>query len=280
MSLSDLMASLDQRATATDRRLIDALSGNPRQTAFLSANEIALRAGVDPATAVRFARKLGFDGYPGLRARLQQELFGVSEAADRMRQRIKRLGKGSVLKTCVENEIGHLSRLPEQVADADIMAAARAVVRARQTFLFAVGHAATLAYLLESRLGRAGYRTQILKHVGRDMAANLLQARARDAFILFTLTTAHPLVPRVIAHARSIGATSILISDAVGLRLRPKPDLVLAASRGADNGPRSLCVPMTICNTLVLHLSRLDKNRALRNLQQLDTLRNKLEPAP
>lgn len=279
MPLRDLIASLDQRPTATDRRLIDALSVNPRETAFLSANEIAQRAGVNPATAVRFARKLGFEGYPALRAKLQQELFGVSEAADRMRQRIKRLGKGSVMKTFVEGEIRHLSRLPEQVSDADIMAAARAVMRARQTFLFAVGHAATLAYLLESRLGRAGYRTQMLKHVPRDMAVNLLQARARDAFILFALNAAHPLVPKIIAHARAVGATSILISDVIGLTVRPSPDIALAAARGAEGEPRSLCVPMAICNTLVLHLSRLDQGKTIHNLERLDDLRKKLEAA-
>lgn len=279
MPLRDLIASLDQRPTATDRRLIDALSVNPRETAFLSANEIAQRAGVNPATAVRFARKLGFEGYPALRAKLQQELFGVSEAADRMRQRIKRLGKESVMKTFVEGEIRHLSRLPEQVSDADIMAAARAVMRARQTFLFAVGHAATLAYLLESRLGRAGYRTQMLKHVPRDMAVNLLQARARDAFILFALNAAHPLVPKIIAHARTVGATSILISDVIGLTVRPSPDIALAAARGAEGEPRSLCVPMAICNTLVLHLSRLDQGKTIHNLERLDDLRKKLEAA-
>ena len=279
MPLRDLVASLAQPPTATDRRLIDALSVNPRETAFLSANEVAQRARVDPATAVRFARKLGFNGYPALRAKLQQDLFGVSEAAERMRQRIRRLGRGSVLKTFIEGEIRHLNRLPEQVPDADIMAAARAVMRARQTFLFAVGHAAALAHLLESRLGRAGHDTQTLKHVPRDMAANLLQARARDAFILFALNAAHPLVPRIIAHARSVGATSILISDVMGLTLRPNPDLVLAASRGAEGEPRSLGVPMAICNTLVLHLSRLDQGKTIRNLERLDSIRKKLEQA-
>ncbi|MCW5606150.1 MAG: MurR/RpiR family transcriptional regulator, partial [Burkholderiales bacterium] len=136
MLLHDLAANLGERLTEADRRLTDALLAHPRETVFLSANEIAGRAGVNPATAVRYARKLGFDGYPALRARLQQDLFGASEAAERMRQRIRRLGRGSVLKVFIENEIGNLSRLPEQVSDAQLRAAARAVMRAQQTFLF------------------------------------------------------------------------------------------------------------------------------------------------
>jgi len=277
MPLRELVAGLELALTDTDRRLIDTLLAHPRETPFLSANEVAQRARVNPATAVRFARKLGFDGYPALRARLQQELFGESEAADRMRQRIRRLGRGSVLKTFIEGEIRNLSRLPEQVADRDIMAAARAVARAGQTFLFAVGHAVALAHLLEARLGRAGYRTQILKHVPRDLATQLLQASSGDAFILFALNTQHPLLPRVVAQARAARARTILITDITGPVAGPRPDVTLAASRGAVGEPRSLTVPMTLCNTLVLHLSRLDQGRTLRNLERLDALRRALE---
>src|SRR5690606_33094563 len=108
MLLRDLTTNLGERLTEADRRLTNALLAHPRETVFLSANEIAQRAGVNPATAVRYARRLGFDGYPALRARLQQDLFGASEAASRMRERIRRLGKGSVLKTFVETEIRNL----------------------------------------------------------------------------------------------------------------------------------------------------------------------------
>ena len=277
MPLRDLVGSLGERLTDADRQLADVLLANPHETAFLSGNEVAGRAAVHPATALRFARKLGFDGYPAFRAQLQMELFGVSEAAERMRQRMKRLGKGSVLRTFVDSEIRTLDRLPEQVSDADIMAAARLVIRARQTFLFAVGHARALSSLLEARLGRLGYRTQILKHVARDMAANLLQARAGDTFILFSINAVHPLVPKIIGHARTTGATSIVISDLTGLTTRHDPDVVLAASRGVEGEPRSLAVPMTICNTMILHISRLDKKRTIRNLEALDKLRNSLE---
>lgn len=279
MPLNELVARIGDRLTAADRRLAGVLLASPRETALLSANEIAQRAGVNPATAVRFARKLGFDGYPALRATLQQDLFGVSEAAERMRQRIRRLARGSVLKTFVESEIHNLSRLLEQIADADIQPAARAIMRASQVFLFAVGHAGALAYLLDSRLGRAGYRTRIMKHVPRDMAAELLQAQARDVFILFAFNTIHPSVAKIVAHARSAGAICVLITDIPGSSVRPVPDIVLSATRGGEGDPRSLSVPMAICNALVLHLSRLDQRRTLRNLQQLDKVRRTLEAA-
>ena len=240
---------------------------------------MAQRAGVNPATVVRFARKLGFDGYPALRAALQQNLFGVSEAAERMRQRIRRLARGTVLKTLIENEISNLGRLLEQLDDADIRPAARAIMRAPQVFLFGVGHAGALTHLLDSRLGRAGYRTRIMKHVPRDMAADLLQACARDVFILFAFNATHPSVAKITAHARSVKAVCVLITDIPAPSVRPAPDIVLTATRGAEGDPRSLSVPMAICNALVLHLSQMDQRRTIRNLESLDKVRRKLEQA-
>lgn len=279
MPLNELVARIGDRLTTADRRLVDVLLANPRDTVFLSANEIAQRAGVNPATAVRFARKLGFSGYPDLRATLQQDLLGVSEAAERMRLRIRRLARGSVLKTFVESEIHNLGRLLDQVTDTDIQHAARAIMRAPQVFLFAVGHAGALAHLLDSRLGRAGYRTRIMKQVSRDMAAELLQARERDVFILFALNAIHPLVAKIVAHARAAGAVCILITDIPAPSLRPAPDIVLAATRGGEGEPRSLSVPMAVCNALVLHLSQLNQRKTIGNLEQLDKLRRKLEAA-
>lgn len=277
MSLNELVARIGARLTAADRRLADLLLANPRDAAFLSANEIAQRAGVNPATAVRFARKLGFSGYPELRASLQQDLLGVSEAAERMRLRIRRLARGSVLKTFVESEIHNLEGLLEQVTDTDIQQAARAIMRAPQIFLFGVGHAAALTHLLDSRLGRAGYRTRIMKQVSRDMAAELLQARERDVFILFAFNAIHPLVTKIVAHARAAGAICILITDIPAPSLRPAPGIVLTATRGGEGEPRSLSVPMAICNALVLHLSQMNQRKTIGNLEQLDKLRRKLE---
>lgn len=279
--LRDLLTKLGERRTESDRRLIEVLTANPRAAAFFSTHELAKRGRVDPATVVRFSRKLGFDGYPALRAHLQDDLLGTTEAAaERMRSRIKRVEKGSVLRTFVDGEIEHLTQLAERLSDAQIASAARAVMQARRTFLFAVGHAVSLVDLLQSRLGRIGYATRIVEHVSHDAAITLLQAQPGDAFILFALNTVHPLVPNLIEHAASIGAASIVVTDILDRAIQPKPTVVLAASRGKEGEPRSLTVPMAICNTIVLQVSRLAKRKTLRTLETLDGLRRKIEILP
>jgi DNA-binding MurR/RpiR family transcriptional regulator len=279
MILQELLERNNDQLTRTDRKLASVLLAHPHDSVFLSTNEIAERAAVHPASAVRLARKLGFAGYPALRSALQMELFNETAAAERVRRRIEHLGKGEVLKAFVQSEIRALSLLPERVDDKRIIAAARAIVRARTVFLFGTGHAETLARLLEIRLARGGYDAVVLAAEAREAAAALQRARRGDAFVLFAFYSIPSTVQRILAHARELQATTIIITDIVNPAQLPRADVILAATRGETGEARSLVVPMTICNTIVLQVSRLDRGRMIRNLEKLEAIRTRLEPA-
>ena len=276
-SIQLLLREKHHHLTAADRKLAEVLLADPRQAAFLSTNEIAERAEVHPTSAVRLARKLGFEGYPALRAALQNDLFGESAAADRVRRRIALLGKNEVLRAFVASEMRALEKLPGQVRDEDIATAARFIIRARTTFIFGAGHSETLARLLQIRLQRGGYDAVILPIEAREAAAILKRARKGDVFLLFAFFAPHTRIAKFAAHAGAVGARCVFVTDIMNPRLLPGADLVLAATRGEPGEARSLTVPMAICNTIMLQISKLDDGHMIRNLETLETVRAALE---
>jgi len=277
--LERLLQTHAPRLSAADHKIADTLLAHPRETALLSTNELAQRAEVHPTSAVRFARKLGFGGYPALRTALQTELFNESAAADRVRRRIERLGRGRRLEAFVQSEIRALARLPEQVSDRKVEAAARAIVGARKVFLFGIGHAENLARLMQLRLTRGGYAALMLHGEPREIAATMLQARRNDVFVLFSFQKVQPRIPRIAAYARSVGARTMLITDIVKTALLPYARPVLAATRGEPGEARSLTVPMAIVNTILLEVSRLDRGRMIEHLERLEKEHARLEEA-
>ncbi|MER3513736.1 MAG: hypothetical protein C4310_04535, partial [Chloroflexota bacterium] len=48
------------------RRIADFLLDHPNEAAFMTATQLARRVAVNTATVVRFAQRLGYDGYPEL----------------------------------------------------------------------------------------------------------------------------------------------------------------------------------------------------------------------
>ena len=107
----------------------------------------------------------------------------------------------------------------------------------------------------------------------RDTMARL---QAGDGVVAFAFRRIPRRLAGFLCYAAEIGAKTVLISDLVGATLRPRPDVVLAASRGGFGESQSLTVPMALCNTLVLELARRDGGRSLQALNHLTKVRQRL----
>lgn len=275
MTLQNVVERYDGQLTRTDRKVVDELLSNPREGAFLSLPELAMRAEVHPTSAVRLAKKLGYSGYPELRSQLQAELLDVPPPAERVRQRLAHLGSGSILSALVESEIAALRQLPALISQSDVERAARAIMKARRIYVFGRNHAIALMQLMTLRLTRSGYAARRMDRYGMEIADDLMDISAKDIVIGFAFTKPPEDLQRTLRYANKIGARTIVISDHTGATLRPNPDILLAASRGARGESQSLTVPMAVCNTLILEISRLDRGRSLKNLEKLDALEGK-----
>lgn len=77
-----------QLLTAAERRVAEVVLKRPQAVAFGTVAELARLSGTSGATIVRFANKLGFDGYIGLQDTVQAEFADeLRPAAERIRQR-------------------------------------------------------------------------------------------------------------------------------------------------------------------------------------------------
>lgn len=72
VDFSQLISENYNKLTKSEKNIADFMRQNQDEAAFLSAGEIALRLNLSEATMVRFARTLGFNSYPAMRAVLQE----------------------------------------------------------------------------------------------------------------------------------------------------------------------------------------------------------------
>ncbi len=275
MSFSALIERHHDLLTAADQRIVRELLANPTEAAFLSAAGLAERGSVHPATVVRLAQKLGFGGYRELKAELQAEVISSTHPAERVRHRLAHVEQGSILADIIGSELTALRQLADQDPEAEINAAAQALMGARQVFLFAQGNATTLVELMDRRLRRSEFRTLILRQQGRDLAEHLLTLGPEDVVLTFAFHSVPTGLTPLLQHAARIGATSILITDILGPLVKPRPEIVIAARRGLAEEYLTLTVPMAICNALILTIARLDQGRSLKALGRLAELTGK-----
>jgi DNA-binding MurR/RpiR family transcriptional regulator len=272
MRFEELVAEKNDTLTGSDRKLVDVLLVDPTVASFLPAHKIAERAGVHPSTAGRLARKLGFVSYRAMREAMVFEL----DASARVRNRIDSASGRTLLESVVAGEIAALSRLTEQVALDDIADATECLRRARRILVIGESHAGSLAELFARRLKRSGYLAMALSHADWETADELISLNDQD--LVFGMIFRHPSpgVVRALKLARKMGAGSVLLTDRTA---PPVAQVTITARRGEPGQFQSLTVPMAICNTLILELSRVDHGRSLEALAKLEDLRLGFEKA-
>lgn len=86
-STADLITSVGDRLTPTDRRIAEAVLADPSLLAFGTVTDLASHVGTSRPSVVRFANKLGFDGYTQLQESVQRDLSQrLFRPSDRIRQ--------------------------------------------------------------------------------------------------------------------------------------------------------------------------------------------------
>ena len=273
MSLISRIKDQSERLTNSDKRLIEVLLGQQDEAVFLSAAQLASRAQVHETTATRLAQKLGFSGYPELRAQLRDEMKQGQEPATRIRRSVAHVADGDYLADLVKGEQDALDSLLRCVSQDDLDAAADMIVAARRVYVFAQGHAVAIARLLRRRMDRFGLSTAMLTGRGREIAERAVALTDKDLVIALAFRRQPDGYEAMMGLAAKRGARTILISDLAGPTMTPPAQHIVAAPRGRSGSEfQSLNVPMTIINAILLTIAGRHEQQVVGKLEELADL--------
>ncbi len=261
------------RLTKSQRRIATYLLAHYDEAAFLPAADLARRLNVSEATVVRCARAIGFGGFPHLRRSLQDLFRNRVTPATRLRRKLADLKDGHVLLRTLDMEVQSLGEVLNSVEPADFDRAVETVLGARRIFAFGQGPARILPELLELRLRRFGILTISMTESGRDLLEKLLLLEEHDAVVAMAFFRVTPELDVVLDHARTAGCRTVLITDTLGLAVRDRADVILAARRGPISTFHSLTVPMAIVNALILAVAMARPKETVASLNRLERLR-------
>jgi len=178
MSIQDLIANAGDRLTPTERRIAEAVLDDPTLIAFGTVSDLATRVGTSRPSVVRFASKLGLDGYPDLQ-RVARE--AVTRQLQTPSERIRRK-PGE--REGVQHEIeGAVHRTIDHLDAARLRAMAKPIVAARCVWLLSGETSRAGAIVLHSGLSmvRGGVRLVEDHDLGRDLSG----AEAGDTAVVF-----------------------------------------------------------------------------------------------
>lgn len=278
IDFSQIISERYNKLTKSEKRIANYLRKNQEESAFLAAGEIADRLGLSEATLVRFARTLGFNSYPSMRAVLQENFRRRVTHSARLRSRLDDLREsGDIFEKVTASEIDYLTQALQTVNREALRRTVSYMIDCDRIFVFGPGPSVSLVHLLNLRLTRFGKQVIPLTMTGREMVEPLLLMTERDLMFAIGFFDVNASLLVALDYAREKNCPVVLLTDTLGSIIGDKADVVLAAKRGPVSEFHSLVVPMTIINTLLLDFANHNLEAVTSCLDQLDQLRANLK---
>ena len=237
------------RLTRSHRQVADYVLERPLHVATLPIDELAATAGVSVATANRFARALGFDGYAAFRAELVRGFEPLLAPVERLRGNLEHPATVSeVFLTALDESRRNIEATRQTLDYAACESAVQRMVKARTIYIAGFGASAWLAGLLQHGLDSCCNDVRLLASVSgvTHAARALLHAGPKD--LLVALTFPRYLTDTVLLAeiARRQGCAVLALTDRPSSPLAPLADVALYAQTETRYRPN--------CETSVLAL--------------------------
>src|SRR5262245_43302488 len=130
------------------RRLGHYLRNDSSALLLSNVNDLAQAVGVSKATVVRFAKNLGYAGFPEVKRDVQKEMRRNLRAADRMAETFAELGDDeNIFGKLIKRDIQLLQEL-QSASFSDFQEAVELILNARKVYLIGLNASTALAYIL------------------------------------------------------------------------------------------------------------------------------------
>lgn len=245
-------------------------------SALLLSNvgDLARAVGVSKATVVRFAKSLGYKGFPEFRREIQQEMRRKLRAADRMEETFAELENDeNIFAKLIKRDIQLLEETLQAASFPDFHKAVEIILRARKVFLIGLNASMALAYLLHFRLVRVKKEAHwIFLTGGTSLLEQLAFMDAGDMLIAIDFLQVPREVQTALQHAKKVGAPILGITDFPTSPIARAADVCLYAKRGLHTTVNSLTPAFSLVNALAIAVSWATKGDSIKALADLDRL--------
>ena len=207
----DLIADAANRFTPSERRVAEAVISDPKVVAFGTVAQLAEISGSSGPTVLRFAAKLGFEGFVDLQSTVQEEI------ADQLRpatQRIRERPLSDVIGRTLAADLDNVRSTLGDVDAADFRIAVDLLAdRRRRVFVIASEVSGGAGQLLAGQLDLL--RDGVFEITGTPVkvSRDLVRVEPLDVVIVFDLRRYERWLLEATARAADTGATLIALTD-------------------------------------------------------------------
>ncbi|CAM5209768.1 RpiR family transcriptional regulator OS=Bosea thiooxidans OX=53254 GN=ARD30_04345 PE=4 SV=1 [Bosea thiooxidans] len=229
---------------------------NPDEIAFGTAASIAISAGVQPSTLIRFAQHLGFDGFTSLqgvfRERLRERNSSYEEQLNTLRADEGTAGNHRILDGFLTASRKSLDVMGRSLDEGTLDRAIEMLAGAETLYILARRRSYPVASYLAYALGKLGVRYQLVESAAGLDPEMIAFATPKDAALVISFS---PYAAATIEDARGLaerGVPVIAITDSAFSPLASTARLWFEVAEADFGGFRTLSSTMALAMALAV----------------------------
>jgi len=269
----DLERRLAARATAltpSERRIGETILSDPNLVAFGTVADVAEAAGAGTATVVRFAVKLGFDGYSQLQASVQRDVSGqLRPAVERIRD--QQVGDDMLAARHAEVEAANVRSTLDSIRAGDGRAVVDRLADDSAAVLVLSGVASRgVALQFVGDLDQLRPDVRLLDGTQIDVVRTLALTEPGFTLLVLDLRRYERWLIDALTAAHERGAWTVAVTDSVlsPLATAAERSFVVAA---ASTGPFDSHVgTLALLNLFVVEVAAARRERAAERLEAIE----------
>jgi DNA-binding MurR/RpiR family transcriptional regulator len=220
------------------------------EAAFLTAEELARRAGTSSSTVVRFSQALGFEGYPELQGSAIEEYRATVGGAEGAPGRMLFAFDHSEFEASLGTDHSNLEETARKLTQEQIDEAVAALAAANQVVIVGTDQMAFFASYMRHTLSLLDIRAEIVTSTAGPSLQRLGRIDEQTLVITLSAGRAHPLLARAMKLAGHREARTLAISDATLSDTVKQAEMSLYYSSNSPSFLRSNTALMALVHAL------------------------------
>ena len=277
-SFEDRFAARIHQLGPTELRVAQFLCDNREEVLVSSASALASRTSTSDATVIRTVKAVGYSGMAELRQRLANELREDLSLASRMARTLGDVGEtpDGAFALTIQSHQHALERLKRDITPALFEAVVARIVSAPRVLIFGIGPSSAMANYFVMQLARFGIEGGSLTDTGLLLADGLHRLKPSDLLIMLAYGRLYPEISALVAHAETLGLTTILVTDTLGSKLKRRVNHVLPVQRGRADALSLHTATLALIEALLVGVAARRPSETVASLKMLNSLRSKI----
>ncbi|MEG0272684.1 MAG: MurR/RpiR family transcriptional regulator [Hydrogenoanaerobacterium sp.] len=243
------------------------------KAAFMTASKLGITVGISESTVVRFATKIGYEGYPQLQRALQELIRNRLTAVQRMEVTNDQIGGSDVLAKVLSSDIENIRRTLDEASTKSFTATVDALCSAHTIYILGIRSASSLAHFLYFYLNHIFDDVRVINtNSSSEMFEQILRIKKGDVFVGITFPRYSQRTFNGAKFASDNGAKVIAITDSEEAPISAISDTLLLARSDMASFVDSLVAPLSLINALIVAVGLRKKNEISTTFSRLEKI--------